>query len=547
MPLVLPAPGPLRKPPAKRNFVRFAAARDEQAVRRLLQRTHHRPKGEPWAKSILRIRAVHRRRIARWLAEGKIDDRIAKRLLGCTPPNSRLPKRNRRYCEHPSCPFCHCRRLLNVYRALWHGLCEPELERRRMSSRTRRGLRTRLALGVVAIDVAPDEAVEVRVRALLNDRVIRKMQRAGGIQDGIATIGIHHGKHGYAIRISVLGLSDRPVQHDQPQGPRSGGWCDPSRQWNIEWRAAVSGHDAPKFGPKALLSLLAKALPAAVDDSGLHIKRLQPLGRCRPLMASRPGVFPRPIRYKSERLGGSRFRTDQACPACGGFRFDVDLLPHLASHRIPIVANERCLKCGHTRPLDERDLALNPFLRYRNGKERKQSERLEQFTARRLLKRLGGGCGLSRSGINELIARFFAQSKAMNNWVDGGVVSLPWVSRQLAAPVILATHLLPDQGSVEGFMSPAERNGKTWDRVIGALERLSVDDRRLCLVLRPPGRERGAVVVHRLDDAAAFGRAERVGRSGAIVQHLDNFLDFVLDSWPDRPESRGELLERVYG
>lgn len=134
---------------------------------------------------------------------------------------------------------------------------------------------------------------------------VRKIQRAGELTDGVATkcVQVITRYACIAMRVSVLGLTERPVHLDQPQ-PRLG-------DLKVRWSTKVESHDLPKLGPGPLLDLLNEANPfptfmlnpqlrvelarAALSRQG---KGIQPLGSWREVLTFRPDATLSPCRYQ---------------------------------------------------------------------------------------------------------------------------------------------------------------------------------------------------------------------------------------------------------
>ncbi|MBU0717690.1 MAG: hypothetical protein KJ749_05525, partial [Planctomycetes bacterium] len=276
-------------------------------------------RGETWADSSCRIAAMNKKQIHRELRDGVITAAQAKRRLRCTPPNSRLHKHYRRSCHHHGCPWCRYRMLLATFRGLHHHVVEPERRARGRKGRARTGMRNRLVLCQVKITTPREVSIESTVRSVVDEQLLRKIQRAGGIHAGLATTSINDLTSTTVVTVSVLGISQEPVHHLQPDvcvsldarvaAPRmtppgltvddAVAFCEALPDISVEttWQAAVRGHDCPLFGPASLLRLLAPTMPRTKDATGIRAKRFQPLGTWKKLLGSRMAM-PGPIIYQ---------------------------------------------------------------------------------------------------------------------------------------------------------------------------------------------------------------------------------------------------------
>lgn len=306
-------------PPPKTYKIPLAALPDEQDVRRVLQRQYHRPRGESWAESSRRIAGMNKKQICREVSDGGITPSQAKRRRQCTPPNSRLHKKHRRNCHHHACPWCRYRLLLATFRAVYHKVVQPEREAREKKGRARTGARNRLVSCRVKITTSKEVSIQSTLAAIVREQLVRKIQRAGEITDGLAITSINDLKSKSVITVSVLGISQKPVQHRQPEvqvslDPRIAvtrlvppgtpvdtavALCErvPDIVVETDWKAAIKGHDCPVFGTTSLLRLLAPMMPRVRDATGIRCKRFQPLGTWRAYLQSRMEM-PEPIIYE---------------------------------------------------------------------------------------------------------------------------------------------------------------------------------------------------------------------------------------------------------
>lgn len=185
--------------------------------------------------------------------------------------------------------------MLNLLRAINASVVQPELERRKEERGARR--RLRLVLGTVEETVVNPAELSGVLRTISRQKRIRKIMRAGGVEEGVAFTVVlpQSAPQGWQlkVRLSVLGLSERAVHIDEPQ-PRSA-------DWHIKWRTKVTGHDLPKLGAGPLEDLLQFAFPypAAMLDPSLPLdlakvviemrwKAVQPLGGWRDFLSFRP-------------------------------------------------------------------------------------------------------------------------------------------------------------------------------------------------------------------------------------------------------------------
>lgn len=297
----------------------FAAAPDEQAVRRVFQRQYHRPQNESWADTSCRIAAMNKNDIHNQLREGVITPNQAQRRLRCTPPNARLHKHVRRSCHHHGCPWCRYRTMLSTFRGLYHNVVVPEREARRLKGRARTGARNRLVFGQVRITTPKEVSIESTIRSIVDEQLVRKIQRAGGICDGMTTTCVNDLRSETVIIVSVLGMSEKAVQHIEPRVKSvlkpaaamrtivearhtmadSKATIEDVPDINIEttWMASVRGYDCPVFGPYQLLRLLKLTMPKTKDATGIRLKRFQPLGTWRSFLKSKMAM-PKPIIYR---------------------------------------------------------------------------------------------------------------------------------------------------------------------------------------------------------------------------------------------------------
>ena len=248
-----------------------------------------------WPRISSCINKAFNRQVRRLAEAGVLSESQASRMLHCQASRSPKEAVARWRCETPRCPRCWRWRMLNLLRAINANVVQGELGRRKEERGARR--RLRLVLGTVEETVADPADLTVVLRAISRQKRIRKIMRAGGIEDGVAFTVVlpQSAPRGWRLRVrlSVLGLSERAVHIDEPQ-PRS---CD----WHIKWYTKVTGHDLPKLGAGPLEDLLIIALPypAAMLDPSLPMdlakvvietrwKAVQPLGGWRDFLSFRP-------------------------------------------------------------------------------------------------------------------------------------------------------------------------------------------------------------------------------------------------------------------
>lgn len=305
---------PLPRSRSAQPTLRAPIHEDEHEIRRQICRSLRKARVMPragdanWPDASRRLGRLLRQAVQRRRAAGLITPAQANRMLACTTPRSSLAPEQRRYCDAAWCPWCWYRRQLAMLREIWQHVAEPALQRRKNASK-RQMPRERLAVGVVRVLLTPTGGVPLAdsLNKLLGQRIIRKIQRAGRIRNGVAFVTtLPAAAGGCEVVISVLGITSSSVQLDQPQ-PRKAAW-------KIAWQAATARGtlDTPRFGPAAVAGLLEIACPfpaaclsldadAAMEAIGYRMKRMQPLGTWRSFLRARPAEFPHPIRYLRRR------------------------------------------------------------------------------------------------------------------------------------------------------------------------------------------------------------------------------------------------------
>ncbi len=296
-----PAPRTEYRDQQRTRFVLFRCLMTIEYLRRALPYPSWKRNPRAWKYFIGHLRIIWQRQIKRWQQDGTVKPAQAERLRTCNQTGSRW------HCDHVACPWCWFRRFLYLSRVLWQEAIEPALHERRAAPR-RKKPRTRLVVGVVTVTVDRPAEVGPRFNRLMRtDRVVRKIQRAGGVDDGIACTSVvplrlGDGHIGYRIRVGVLGLTDRAVQVENPQPPSS-------VDWRVEWTSGVRKRvpDVPQLGPRVLMNLLAKAFPYPAEflDCGLppesfipalsrSRERVRAFGAWREFIEARPSKFPPP-------------------------------------------------------------------------------------------------------------------------------------------------------------------------------------------------------------------------------------------------------------
>jgi len=355
-----------------------------------------------------------------------------------------------------------------------------------------------MVLGMCETKV-PHDQIDDHVADLRRRQIGRQMTRAGKIREGVVTTNIHRASDGYRVTIAVLGMSDRPVQQDQPQLPNRDGWkrLDDSTPC-IEWRAAVRGDDAPIISVRQLFLLVNRAMPVVNDDSGVRIKRVSPVGAARSYVRSR-GRFPKMIGVKSRR---------SPIPTC----------------------------------------VIQEYVA-----ERK--ERLNRGVVRAIIRRIGTPLGVPTGKLHALIGDFIRQS----NRSLGGLhimENLDTSADLLAEALALPIKFLPVveyRLTLAGYLGPPSRGGPGWEAVVSWLYRrgdydmpdqIAMPDHSAVLI-RAPGHQRKIVAIHTQRDAIAWGDAERIRGTRAYVQPMDRFLDYVVAEWPDPVTDKMDFYQRI--
>ncbi len=480
----------------------YAALPDEQAVRGVIQRQYHRPQSESWADSSCRIAAMNKKQIRQELEAGLITPGQARRRRCCTPPSARLHKEDRRVCRHHGCPWCRYRTLLATFRALHHNVVQPEQQARFRKGRARTGMRNRLVLCQVKFTTPKNVSIQSTLDTIIREQLVRKIQRAGGIRDGLATTSISDLRSKNVITVSVLGISQKAVQHLHPDvcaslHPRSAvtrlipprasvsagiAICNALPDISVEtvWKAAVRGHDCPVFGPASLFRLLAATMPRTRDATGIRLKRFQPLGAWKQFLRRRMPM-PRPIFYPCRRSQDAKHPL------------------HAATERV-------------------HKAAIRNLVRHTLGKLG-----------------LGEDRQLADMAIGWNINKCFA-SMACQRLLAGLAFERLGFPRQVA-PVNLGSLWDPLLG-VDGYLPPPERGGLEWERITSAVCR----DKATWIILSP-GKARELAAIHADTDAAALGGARRIGGTGYFIQPFDRFLDYCWTQWKLRPVDKTGLFK----
>ena len=209
-----PSQNLLRRPThADQEGIRFTLFRCLLLVgylRRALPYLHDSNR-KKWMVLVNGVRFLWRRQIRRWEEHGLLTSSRAKQVLTCNTPG----ENHNRHCRHVGCPWCWFRRHLHLARFIWHHAVRPALQARREAP-GRKKPKARLAVGEVEVTVplpkvqADANLLERRVAQVLDDdRCVQKVQRAGGIRDGVAFVDVFprqqdSGDVEYVIHVAVL-------------------------------------------------------------------------------------------------------------------------------------------------------------------------------------------------------------------------------------------------------------------------------------------------------------------------------------------------------
>ena len=411
---------------------------------------------------------------------GILSSAQSAKMRNCGLSRSGFHKQNRWFCESSWCPKCWRRRFRHILRAVNDAVVQPELKRRRGNSRgCRRKLR--LALGITELVVDDPARLRPVLQSLARQERIRKIMRAGRFEDGIAftVVSPEESRDAWRLRIrlSTLGLTERPVHLELPQ-PRS-------HAWHIDWRTKIKSHDLPKVGAGPLEDLLAIAYPYAAGmlDSSLpralaesvsraRWKRVQPLGSWRDIVAYRPSWRPPRCKYR------------ESC--------DPDLV---------VECDKMC-----------------------NAKQK----RFEETVCNRVLKQLGIAVTICR--------RLRREAREAASAVDG--CTPEWLSNRLELPVVIRALRDFILEQPEAFPPPHwfERNrledwrgmDPLWDQLwLETLDRHIRHGAYGAVVFRPDWARKSI----RRANRSGMSRMERIGRaSGQVVIH--NLLDVLQPECP---------------